>query len=170
MHAGIPPNQTPRSRRPPRNRHPPRAGIPPEQTPYRRQAPPWSRHPPPWADNPPKEALLPRAGTSPSRHPLPRPANGYCCGRYASYWNAFLYLTMKLYFNRFPRIYFQIYAFILLFLVCISKFWLCDGQECILPPPIECIVALKLFSTFEFSWNAQCYHVDIFVLLLFENK
>ena len=25
------------------------------------------------------------------RHPPPPPADGYCCGRYASYWNAFLF-------------------------------------------------------------------------------
>ena len=24
----------------------------------------------------------------------PRPPNGYCCGRYASYWNAFLFVSM----------------------------------------------------------------------------
>ena len=32
------------------------------------------------------------------RHPLGRhtpPADGYCCGRYASYWNAFLFLNKQ---------------------------------------------------------------------------
>ena len=56
------------------------AGIPPplsspqEQAPPRAGPTPWSRHPP--------EQRLPR-----SRHP---PADGYCCGWYPSYWNAFL--------------------------------------------------------------------------------
>ena len=39
---------------------------------------PLGRHPP--RADPPRQ-------TPPSRH---RPADGYCCGRYASYWNAFL--------------------------------------------------------------------------------
>ena len=35
-----------------------------------------------------QEQAPPRAGTLPgNRHPQ---ADGYCCGRYASYWNAFL--------------------------------------------------------------------------------
>ena len=56
---------------------------------------------PPGPDTPWEQALPPpRAGTPPqSRHPLwsrhpPGPdtprADGYCCRRYASYWNAFL--------------------------------------------------------------------------------
>ena len=55
----------PREQVPPRSRHPPGAGKPP-----REQAPPRSRHPP--------------------REQTP-PADGYCCGRHASYWNAFLF-------------------------------------------------------------------------------
>ena len=52
------------------------AGSPQEQTPpractpSREQAPPKSRHHPPRA--------------------APPPVDGYCCGQYASYWNAFL--------------------------------------------------------------------------------
>ena len=48
------------------------AGMPPSQE---QAHPPCSRH-------------SPGAGTPRSRHP-PK-ADGYCCGRYASYWNAFL--------------------------------------------------------------------------------
>ena len=78
VHAGIPPGP----RTPPRDQ-----AHPPEQT------PPGSRHLPPGAD-------IPRADNPPgSRHPpplssreqTPPPRNGYCCGRYASYWNAFLF-------------------------------------------------------------------------------
>ena len=71
----------------PQSRHPPsRADTPPEQTPS------WSRHPrsrhPPPEQTPPR-ADNPREQTPPqSRHPPPR--NSHCCGRYASYWNAFL--------------------------------------------------------------------------------
>ena len=42
--------------------------------------------PPPWADTPWE--------TPPGRHPLgrhPPPPDGHCSGRYATYWNAFLY-------------------------------------------------------------------------------
>ena len=55
------------------------AGIPPlDQTPLD-QAPPWDQ-------------ALPRGPGTP-------PADGYCCGRYASYWNAFLF-TRFLYWIR----------------------------------------------------------------------
>ena len=83
--ADTPLEQTPPwSRHPleqtPQSRHPPGQTPPQEQTPQAdtplplEQTPPWSRHSPPEADNPPE--------------------NGHCCGRYASYWNAFL-LTIK---------------------------------------------------------------------------
>ena len=52
-----------------------------------RDRPPlWSRHPPPPEGAPPR-----------SRHP---PADGYCCGRYASYLNAFLLYLCEL--RKFP--------------------------------------------------------------------
>ena len=36
----------------------------------------------------------PEADNLPGRHPSGRhPPNGYCSGRYASYWNAFLFWT-----------------------------------------------------------------------------
>ena len=59
-----------------------------------RSRPPRSRHP--LEQTPPP----PRADTPQSRHPLgvdtppqeqTRPRYGHCCGRYASYWNAFLF-------------------------------------------------------------------------------
>ena len=87
VHAGIP--------HPPQEADPPEADTPPqEQTPPtadtpQEQTPPKSRHPP--------EADTPQEQTPPrSRHPLksrhPPPRYGHCCGRYASYWNAFLFL------------------------------------------------------------------------------
>ena len=59
---------------PPRTRH-----TPQEQTPH-----PGSR--------PPLDQAPPGPGTPGTRHPLPL-ADGYCCGRYVSYWNAFLLTT-----------------------------------------------------------------------------
>ena len=63
--------------------HPPGAGTPlgldpPGIPPSRSRHPPGTRHPPP-GTRPPR-----------TRHP---PADGYGCGRYASYWNAFLLCT-----------------------------------------------------------------------------
>ena len=77
--------------------HPLGAGTPPGPgTHPGDQAPPWTRHPP-------------RPGTPRSRHPRPggtrhpppgpgtppTPADGYCCGRYASYWNAFFFYIIS---------------------------------------------------------------------------
>ena len=69
--------------------HPP----PPEQTPPRPRTP-QSRHPldqapPPPSRHPPDQAP-PGSRHLRTRHPPP-PADGYCCGRYVSYWNAFLF-------------------------------------------------------------------------------
>ena len=55
--------------------------------------PPGAGTPPP--EQAPKGAGTPtRAGPTPQEQPpreqAPPPADGYCCGRYASYWNAFL--------------------------------------------------------------------------------
>ena len=69
-------------------------GTPPEPgTPPRTRYTPQIRYP---------QAGTPWAGTLPGRYtPLgrytPPPADGYCCGRYASYWNAFLLLVPLLY-------------------------------------------------------------------------
>ena len=80
------------------------AGIPlPQADPPRDQAPHWSREPtPPRPDTPWDQAPPPGPGTPPqdqappprSRHPPPS-RDGYCCGRYASYWNAFLFKHMN---------------------------------------------------------------------------
>ena len=114
VHAGIHPSgadtpweQTPREQTPPRSRHPtPRADTPlPEQT------PPWTRHPPeqtpPGPDTPRSRHPLyqtpsPGADTPPNQTP-PRADTppGGCWeirsmrGRYASYWNAILFLLHK---------------------------------------------------------------------------
>ena len=89
---------TPQSRHPPGSRHPPRADTPqsrhpPEQTPPE-QTPPEQT---PWADTPqeqtPPRADTPLEQTPPGSRPPP-PRDGHCCGRYASYWNAFLFCEM----------------------------------------------------------------------------
>ena len=55
---------------------------------------PLGRHPsrqtPSWADTPP--GRHPPRQTPPSQTPPGRPPNGHCSGRYASYWNAFLFV------------------------------------------------------------------------------
>ena len=57
--------------------HPPGPEIPP----------PKSRHtPPPTGAGTPSPSRPPAPGAG-----TPPPADGYCCGRYASYWNAFLF-------------------------------------------------------------------------------
>ena len=81
VHAGIP--------------HPPRADTPRADTPPgadnplsrhpQEQTPPRSRHPPGSRHTSPRADIPLGADTTP---PLPRYA--HCCGRYASYWNAFL--------------------------------------------------------------------------------
>ena len=98
VHDGIP---HPRSRHTPWNRHP--LGS-------RHPCPPRSRHPhgadsPLGADIPPKQTH-PQSRPPGSRHPLradtpspeqtPPRRDGHCCGRYASYWNAFLYISLFL--------------------------------------------------------------------------
>ena len=62
----------------------PQCRITPPQS---RHKPPWSRHPP-GADTPLEQAPPWKQTPRETRHP---PANGYCCGRYASYRNAFLF-------------------------------------------------------------------------------
>ena len=57
-------------------------------------------HPSPWADPPPlgrQPPPLPVVRHRPLARPPGQthpPADGYCCGRYASYWNAFLLLNI----------------------------------------------------------------------------
>ena len=69
----------------------------PRQTTHR-QTPPADIHPDrhPQADT--HRRHPPRQTHTPGRHPppadTPLPADGYCCGRYASYWNAFLFIVV----------------------------------------------------------------------------
>ena len=60
--------------------NPPEPGTPP----------PGSRQPP---HQHPLEQTPPRTRHPPDQAPT-LPADGYCCGRYASYWNAFLFQTV----------------------------------------------------------------------------
>ena len=73
--------------------HPPGPDTPWDQPPPQDQTtpldqkPPGTRHPP-GLDHPPGPATPLGSDTPPSTRPPGR--DGYCCGRYASYWNAFL--------------------------------------------------------------------------------
>ena len=108
----------PPEERPSLGRHPPRQTPPgrhPEQIPTPQADTPWtdtllgrhlslSRHPP-WTDTPPGQIFPPRqthplGRHPPSRHcpPPPPKSDGYCSGRYSSYWNAFLF------FGKFDKI------------------------------------------------------------------
>ena len=66
-------------------------------TPPSRQTPPMSgRHPPadtPWQkDTPPGQTPAPRQADSPIWAVTPPPRDGHCSRRYASYWNAYLFM------------------------------------------------------------------------------
>ena len=106
--------------------HPPRQTLPPAQT------PPWQTHPSgqiptgedtPWADTP--HADTPSGQTPSGRQPSlgrhPQPADGYCSERYASYWNAFLFLIVSVLEGRFQ--------FMPLRSSMINSFVTCCGQE-----------------------------------------
>ena len=73
--------QTPLTGRHPSQADTPHRQTPPGQTPPARQTPPSGRHPH-QADTPIRQT--------------PPPPDSYCSGRYASYWNAFLFLVMRL--------------------------------------------------------------------------
>ena len=81
----------PQEQTPPGTRHPPRSRHPHPRT----RHPPWEQTPPPGADRPDQAPPL-------EQNPPP-PRDGYCCGRYASYWNAFLlkYFYFCLFFRRY---------------------------------------------------------------------
>ena len=114
LHAGITP-PLPQEQTPPGGRPPPGSSPPPEQTPLgaapRDQTPPkvdppGSRHPPPAADTPLEQTPL-GLSTPPRNQVPPSPCREVdssirsTSGRYASYWNAFLFcvkiLAHKLY-------------------------------------------------------------------------
>ena len=97
VHAGIP--HSPRSRQPPGADTPKGADTPRSDTPQSRH-PPGSRHPPvadtPWGADPREQTTPWGADTHPPEQTPPReqttpPRYSHCCGRYASYWNAFLF-------------------------------------------------------------------------------
>ena len=76
--------------------HPPGPGTPLSGTRYTpwdqvhppNQVHPQTRYTPPGPGTPPGTRYTPRDQVPPDQvHP---PGDGYCCGRYASYWNAFL--------------------------------------------------------------------------------
>ena len=75
-----------------RHTPPPRPGTPWDQV-----HPPGQVHPPRTRYTPPDQVHPPRPGTPgpgtalPRTRYTPRPRYGHCCGRYASYWNAFLF-------------------------------------------------------------------------------
>ena len=66
--------------KPPRTRYTPRPGTPPYQV----------HTPPDQVHTPPDQVHTPPGITGTPPRPGTPPRGGYCCGRYASYWNAFL--------------------------------------------------------------------------------
>ena len=168
VHAGIPPSHPPRSRHSPWSRHPqsrhpspcsrplPGSRHPPEQAPI-----PWSSHPleqatpeqapipleqPPPDQAPPPDQVRPRSRHSPgSRHPPPSTADGYCCGRYACYWNAFLF------FDLFHWLFKLFFSF---------SFW-CGPNYYNFLEKVSLLVnyvsfATKIFNIFKFNWKCFC--------------
>ena len=99
VHAGIPhpPGADTPQEQTPQSRHPPRADMPPEQPPPESRHP-RRRHPTPQEQNPlpPEQTHRPRSRHPPgSRHVPPMEADSgirSMSGRYASYWNAFLFI------------------------------------------------------------------------------
>ena len=96
VHAGIPPlEQTPPGADPPGSRHPPRPGRhPPTRADTTPPGP--GRHPPGPGRHPPDQADTPWTRQTPPRTRPPSPREADCSirltsGRYASYWNAFLF-------------------------------------------------------------------------------
>ena len=77
---------TPGTRHPPQTRHPPGPGTPP------RPGTPSDQAPTPDQAHPPEQTPLDQAPPQTS----PPGAEGYCCERYASYWNAFLFALCTL--------------------------------------------------------------------------
>ena len=75
---------------------PPGPGTPPRTRyiPLGPGTPPGTRYTPRDQVHPPDQVHLPGPGTPPGTRYTPPPGDGYCSGRYASYWNAFLF-TVK---------------------------------------------------------------------------
>ena len=67
--------------------HPPRPGTPP-----RTRYTPWDQVPPRIRYTPGSGTPLPQTRYTPRTRYTPTPRYGHCCGRYASYWNAFLFI------------------------------------------------------------------------------
>ena len=79
----------------------PREQTPPqEQTPPREQTPPWEQTPPPGRHTSQEQTPPPRSRPPQSRHPS---GIRSMSGRYASYWNAFLFYLL-IYWSRFTSI------------------------------------------------------------------
>ena len=93
--ADTPPSRHPLEQTPPRA-DTPGSRHPLKQTPPGADTPPQSRHPQLWSRHPPEADTPPGADTSPQKQTPPplREADsgvGSTSGRYASYWNAFLF-------------------------------------------------------------------------------
>ena len=90
-----PTSRHPTKRRHPQGQTPPRTDTPQEQTPPRADTPK-SRHPQRADTHPEEQTYFPKSRNTPSRadtHPREQtPPKSHCYGRYASYWNAFLFL------------------------------------------------------------------------------
>ena len=106
---GLPRQVPPRTRytplgpgTPPRTRYTPQDQVPPRPgTHPRTRYTPRNQLHPPGSGTPPPDQVPPRDQVSPP------PRDGYCCGRYASYWNAFLSCRYLLIYMRkgFKRIH-----------------------------------------------------------------
>ena len=72
--------------------------------------------PPSWVDTPQTDTPFPPGRHPPDRHPLPAgrhpqadnplkqtPPSGHCCGRYASYWNAYLLFNRNTQVSQFKQ-------------------------------------------------------------------
>ena len=83
-------------RHPPRPGRPPLQGDPPAGRTPQPGRPPTRQGEPPWQGEPPRNRQTPPAGRTPTRQGEPTPREEDCSirsmsGRYASYWNAFLF-------------------------------------------------------------------------------
>ena len=106
--AGTPQEQAPSSQEqapsqgqaPPSQEQAPWEQAPPGPGTLQDQAPPRTRHPTPWDQASPQDQAP--LGTRHPPGPGTPPADGYCCGRYASYWNVFLFMKVAQKVSRWP--------------------------------------------------------------------